>query len=346
MMIIYFKTNLIDTFVSFKKCEKRPVRGISKQLFIENDIQKTDDNDWDIYIPCGYNNVENELSNLTVFNEKQKIYGIPGCDKIVSKNNLWSIIESEYGRDEASTIMPETFVYSKTEDMDRFKNKYSKNNIYLLKRNVQRKKGIQISNDYTTLVNGYLNNFKLIQEFKQSYLINNRKFNLRYYMLIIGQNDNINVFIHNYNKILYASKLVSDDKMDFESNITNSYNLEQDIYNSHPFNLKELCNLVPDLIGIEKEINSVLLKLCRAIVLPLNKVITIKNNQKFQLFGIDVIIDKNKKPYVLEINKGPDMKAKDDRDKLMKTKILNDVFSKIEVINNDSFNLFDKIYSV
>ena len=89
-----------------------------------------------------------------------------------------------------------------------------------------------------------------------------------------------------------------------------------------------------------------MLKLSRAIVLPLNNVISIKKNQKFQLFGIDLIIDKNKKPFILEINKGPDMKPKDDRDKAMKTKILNDLFSKIEVINNDSFNLFDKIYSV
>ena len=143
--------------------------------------------------------------------------------------------------------MPETFVFSNKEDMNVFMKKYDKNKIYLLKRNVQRKKGIQISNDYTTLINGHLNNFKLIQELKESYLINNRKFNLRYYMLIVGKDNNIDVYIHNYNKVLYASKIVSNDKLDFESNITNSYNVEKDIYKSHPFNLKELCNLIPSL---------------------------------------------------------------------------------------------------
>ena len=38
------------------------------------------------------------------------------------------------------------------------------------------------------------------------------------------------------------------------------------------------------------------------------------------MFGVDVIFD-NLKPYILEINKGPDMIPKDDKDKLIKYKL-------------------------
>ena len=53
------------------------------------------------------------------------------------------------------------------------------------------------------------------------------------------------------------------------------------------------------------------------------------------------------KPYILEINKGPDMKPKDDRDKKMKLKVLNDMFSKMEIIDpEDDYNLFEEIYTI
>ena len=37
-------------------------------IFKKNNISKERNSNWDIYLPCGYNNIENEL---TVFNNKQ-----------------------------------------------------------------------------------------------------------------------------------------------------------------------------------------------------------------------------------------------------------------------------------
>ena len=51
----------------------------------------------------------------------------------------------------------------------------------------------------------------------------------------------------------------------------------------------------------------------------------------FQLFGADIILDKNGNPYLLEINKGPDMIPKFDKDYVLKRHIYNETFNKIGI---------------
>ena len=46
------------------------------------------------------------------------IFGISDCDKIVSKNSIWNLIEQRYGRNIGKSLMPETFVYSNKNDMN------------------------------------------------------------------------------------------------------------------------------------------------------------------------------------------------------------------------------------
>ena len=340
-----------EFFLSYKRCDKKKIKGIIKDIFDKNEITK-DNTNWDIFIPCGYTNLEKELKTLKLFNKKQKIFGISGCDKIVSKNNLWKLLKNEYTWDKASTIMPGTYVFSDDDDMQRFSKKFSKNNIYILKKNLQRKKGLRISNNYYNILNSKYDKFKLIQEFKESYLINNRKFNLRYYLLIISKNDKISIYLHKYNKILYAKENVSKDKLNFDSNVTNSYLMDDNLYKNNPFNSEELFKFMKtkesdkNIEKIEKNIKNIFVLFSRAITLYLNTQEHVKKNESFQLFGVDVIIDNKLAPYILEVNKGPDLKAKNDRDKKLKTKVLNDIFSKLELIHQDDYNLFEEIYSI
>ena len=102
----------------FTKCESSNVRGIMKDIFLKNNISKS--TDWDIYIPCGYNNVESELKKVNAIRDDQIIFGISGCDKIVSKNNIWTLLSDSFGRKKASSIMPETYVLNNEEDMRKF----------------------------------------------------------------------------------------------------------------------------------------------------------------------------------------------------------------------------------
>lgn len=343
LTIIFITINLKEDFISYKRCSKKPLVGLTKEIFNNNNIDKKDD-DWDVYIPCGYNSVENELKYLENLEEKQKIYGIDGCDKIVAKNRLWELVVDEYGFDEAGKLMPPTYILKKNEDMAKFNKDFSKDNVYILKKNLQRKKGIKISNNLYEIENAKYDNYKLVQSMIESYLINNRKFNIRIYVLVIAKDSNIKVYLHKYNKLLYASNKVNKNRLDFDSNITNSYYVDKNIYESHPFNIAELEKLTKN-DKIESQMKEKLMKFCRAFVLPLGKLESVKKNTKFQLFGIDALYDKHGDIYFLEINKGPDMKPKDDRDKKMKMKVLNDTFSKLDLIEDDH-NLYTEIYSL
>ena len=120
--------NIYESF-NYHKCNDIKVGRILNDVFVKNNIQKSSDN-WDIYLPCGYNYVERELKTIKPQNTNQVIFGVSGCDSIVSKNRLWELIKTYYGRDKAKKIMPETWVLNDPEDMRLFMRNYDENNMY------------------------------------------------------------------------------------------------------------------------------------------------------------------------------------------------------------------------
>ena len=56
----------------------------------------------------------------------------------------------------------------------------------------------------------------------------------------------------------------------------------------------------------------------------------LKNQIRFQLFGLDYVIDKNLKPYLLEMNKAPNMTFKHG-DEEKKMKVMSDLIYLLEL---------------
>lgn len=337
------KSNIISNSNNLKyfRCDEKPLGKILDIIFINNSIIK-DNNNWDIYTPCGYNFVEKELILVTVPNDNRKryVFGINGCDNIVSKNNLWYILENKYGRDSAKNIMPETYILDNMNDMRLFKSEFNPNNIYILKKNLQRKEGLKLSNNIYEINTAFNDNYKVVQKYVRNlYLINGYKINLRIYLLVVINNNKKSFYLSNLGKCIYTSKKYSDDDYDFETNIT-SYNLDMNIYKINPRTLNELS----DYLEKQQNNSDILFKNIRNIMYKvalsseenvyqspnLNK----KNCHSFQIFGVDVIFDKLLNAYLLEINKGPDMKARDDIDFNMKYKIQNDMLNIVGILND------------
>ena len=63
------------------------------------------------------------------------------------------------------------------------------------------------------------------------------------------------------------------------------------------------------------------------------------NNLKFQLYGVDVSINNKFNAQIMEINKGPDLGAKDKRDSELKHNLVEDILNIIGIIkkNNNDF---------
>ena len=318
-----------EGFISYTRCSQKPLGNLNKLIFHKHNI--TYKSNGIIYIPCGYNGVEMELKYLKPYSY-QKIFGISGCDKIVSKNNIWKILVNKYGRRESSYIMPETFI---TID-NIFRNQYHSNDIYILKKNLQRKQGLYLTRDYKQITNSFRKGFKVVQKYYSNpLLVNQRKINLRIYLLITCYQKKMKGWIHNLGKCLYTNKDYTNNNLDFETHIT-SVNLDINIYNNNPFTLDQLKHYLVkkgyNTNILFKTIESHLFKMLSAVEPYLGKLDNIKNNQSFQLFGIDFFVTENLYPYLLEINKGPDMIPKNTIDQALKTIVLEDIFKLIGVI--------------
>ena len=332
--------------ILFYKCNKYVLGKIIREILLTNNIKRTHniDDNWLLFLPCTYNNIETEMTKMD--NTKNKIlFGIKGCDLLVSKNNLWKLLENKYTRCNAKNLMPETWILSNKEQMELFKNNFSDKNMYIMKKNVQRKEGLQLTNNLQEIINNNDKKFRVVQKYmKNTYMINKRKINLRIYLLIIYKNNELISYYYKNGKCIYTNK-DSTGSDNLEENIT-SLNLNMDIYKKNPFDLFELAQYMnnKDYILLITNIINNLKKLESAY----KNLLTQKNKSTnkhtyFQLFGLDYIFDNNFNVYLLEINKGPDMSSKSDKDYLLKYRIYEDLFNKLNILEYKKNITFIKI---
>lgn len=346
--IAIYSSSHIESFStsSFKyyKCSNKQLSPIMSSLFNQLNITKGDINDWQLYLPCGYNNIESDLLQIKLPSSTQHLYifGINGCDNMVSKNGIWLALCNKYGRIKASTIMPETYILNDATQMDLFKQNYSSDNIYILKKNIQRKEGLKLTSDYNEIVSENKGEFKVVQKYiRNIYLVNGKKVNLRIYLLVIISNGVVKCYISKDGKCIYTNKNYDDSNLNFENNIT-SYQLDINIYKTHPYDLTELYEHINkngnDSSILINNINTILSEMCTCLSFYFyqsnNLISSSVQTTSFQLFGLDVIFTKDLVPYLLEVNKGPDMKPRNDKDKQLKTKVQLDMLNL--VLNTDT----------
>ncbi len=182
-----------------------------------------------------------------------------------------------------------------------------------------------------------MNSFKIIQEgIDNLYLVKNRKINIRLYVVIVCKNNIKKFYLYEKGKCIYANKK-NNENLDKEVQLT-SYNLDKDIYSNHPETLDELKKymkeknykiLYTNIIDLFKNVfEGIKDEICN------NK--KLSNITTFQLFGCDIIFNKNLNPFLLEFNKGPSMKFITDVDKQMKLGLIEDVFSLVGLLKKNN----------
>jgi len=342
-MIIYLLTRN-NRKITYYKCPQKPVMNLLQDIFDQNRI-KSNKEDFDLFIPCGYNFVEKELSEIIV-PKGRYIFGLKGCDKIVSKNNLWNLLVLAFNKSGASRIMPETYLIQNVNEYDVANQKISQGKVLICKKNIQRKQGLKLVMNHFELKDARDQDFKLAQIFFTDTLqINQRKLNMRVYYVIKKVGKKLEFFVNNNGKVLYTAEKTTGP-IRFQSHIT-SFQMDPEIYKKEnlPFDFKALKTYLGDE-RYRKIWNKIIEKikfLSNAIAYSFNDD---KFNDKvcFQLFGMDVIINGDD-PYILEINKGPDMVPKSDNDKLLKKGIFEEMFNLVGILKSRRNN-FVKVYSV
>ena len=288
-----------------------------------------------LYMPCTYNNVELELYNIPSDQvANSKIFAIPGCDILASKDTLWHQLEKTYTRMHASRIMPETYITASASDMNLFVSNYTHGTTYILKKNIQRKRGIIILNNLADILNTVHRDprYVIIQHYiSNPFLINNRKLNIRLYVAVVCKPDTKpKGYLHPLGKCIYTNQdYQSNDITNLERHLT-SLNLDVGIYSSLPYNLQQLEKLLTT-----QKYSTVWDKIVKKLGMVMQAVKAgicqdVKGKVNFQLFGVDVMLDDMLEPWILEFNKGPDMTYKMAMDKEIKEKVYEDLFAMID----------------
>jgi hypothetical protein len=354
-------------------CNYKMVNTI-QQVLDDFNIKRVDNQISDIIFPCAYDEIDKEINEFKPEdNPNTKFFIIKDADQLIGKDLLWFNLVNYYGISKASTIMPMSYILIHNDDMNRFKNDYNKNNLYILKKNIQRQEGLKITNDLNEIFKGKDENYVIVQNLLQDpYIItdnlnnkvNNRKINMRFYILIVCNNSNMDVYVHNNGFMYYTSESFVKGSMDTSSNITTGY-IDRQVYDVNPLTHQDFRKYLDDpnrqLNPYETNIRNQKLIISNivfqriyelfkdvfiAIYNKINKNSKITNKLSFQLFGADIAINEQLIPSLMEINKGPDLGSKDKRDGDVKYKVVSDIFRIIHIIDDNNLNDFIPILSI
>lgn len=372
ILIIYqiyqYVCGMTETMINIKSIEKPTwnrndcTYGLGdtlEKVLEEYNIQRTSGNS-SMHIPCAYDEINKEINEINP-KKDQRIFIIHDADNISAKDYLWKILVQYHGLDQAKELMPNTYIMYSPEDMERFKKEYVKGKLYIMKKNIQRQEGLKITDSYDEIMNS-INSYVVVQELLQDpYIIDNRKINMRFYILVICNEENIDVYTYNDGFMYYTKEPFKMNSKDTGPNITTGY-IERKVYEINPLTHEDLRKYLdkPDRLLNQSEqmiiksglrISDVTFKriynlLHKVFLASASHICTgnkLKSAITFQLFGADIAVSNQLWPTIMEINKGPDMGAKDERDYAVKKNCTKDMLRLLGIINETGSNGFIKI---
>lgn len=243
---------------------------------------------------------------------------VPGVEFLSLKQYLWVALVRHHGRGAAMTIMPETFVLSAKSDLVRLTHKINLNLPIkmIAKGRGHNRKAVDVVNlsDLQNLrrSDGYI----LVQELIEcSDLLDGEIFNIRVYGIINYLNGRLSGVIAREGKIIYSES--ADNPITVNSVVkkdTLPRYTSQLFASSTPLNETDFWSGVCSLFG--KMIDSIADKTAACGALP---------NERFsQLVGLDIILNKQNVPLVLECNGRAQLHPTDEHDKALKTGVFHD----------------------
>jgi hypothetical protein len=328
---------------------KYKMTDIYMEVLNENNIYQTKNDDWTIYFPCTYDETFEEIKKLKEKNltdPNKKIFIIQNADQIASKSDLWINICNKYGINKAKKMCPMTYVLYDKNQVNQFKLDYDPNKIYILKKNIQRQEGLKITKNKDEILNANIDGFIVVQELLQNpFIINDRKINLRCYVLVVCDKGNQSVYIYQDGFMYYTKHPFINNSLNFWSNITTGY-IDRWVYHINPLTHKDFRkylqkNGIADSV-VFNNIYELIKDLMASVDVKFCKDNDFKFCTTFQLFGVDIAVNDDLSAKIIECNKGPNLNINDERDGQLKKSLVKDIFKVLGIIKND-YNDFVQI---
>ena len=291
---------------------------------------------------------------LKTLNKYQKFNHFPMTWQLSRKDNLYNnyfAMKEKFPQD--FNYMPETYVLPR--DQDYFTNEKLKNfdinnkeNLWLLKPVASsRGRGIRLLTDIEnipkkTIATHYVYN---------PHLINGRKYDMRLYLLVTGYTP-LKIYLFDNGLARFCSEKydLNPEKMnDRYIHLTNysinktSLNFEQNDSVNEEFGEKwtlftlknyfEKNNLNFDKVW--EKIKDIIIKVILSVTgmaIPLIKSFELSSGNLFELYGVDILLDENLTPWLMEVNLNPSLNCDSQLDLKVKSKLLTDIFNIIGAI--------------
>jgi len=333
-------------------CKYKMIK-IYEDVLNSYNIPKTTGNDWSIYFPCSYDDMNEEIEKIKCTDPDQRIFIVNNYNEISSKSHMWENLVNMYGRDVAQRMSPLTYILYDQLDIELLKKEFDPTKLYIMKKNVQRQEGLKITNNLDTMVAGFNDQYIVAQTLLQDpYLVHGRKINMRFYVLLVCQNNEISAYVHNDGFMYYTKMPFKPGTLDDAHNITTGY-IERWVYHVNPLTHFDFRDYLDDPAR-ELSISETLVRsqgqtvsavvfdrvydLLKRTVKSVDHTICtgskLQNAISFQLFGADIAIDDTLNPKVIEINIGPNLNTHDERDRAVKFKVVSDIFKVLQIVPN------------
>ena len=301
--------------------------------------------------------------------KNQKYNHFPSTYQIVLKDNMYKNFKRfQKLFPKIYDFVPDTYILPI--DAEIFQNIYKKNKkklwivkpvnmsrgrgVHLLKNENELKELIKKSNDENAnpdLISKYLD---------KPHLINNKKYDLRIYVLVTSftplrfyiyynglvrfatedyKRDNYdNVYIHITN---YS---INKNNLNYKANQKNNKEIEDEEENdedddSSKWSLVEYRNyfkklgLTDTMNNIWKQIEDIIIKSLITVANDNSKEISVsKANSLFELYGYDILIDESFKAWLLEVNLNPSLHCTSPLDLSIKTDLITDIFNVVGIL--------------
>lgn len=272
------------------------------------------------------------------------IYGVCGTDLMASKSALACTLGDRY-----SDLIPKTYVVEKgnpRQDYTSLLDDYTNRFVYIIKKNIQRQEGNMLTNNFADLKKLPEDAVVVQVVLPNPYLVNKRKINLRIYLLVmVSPSSECSMYMYNDGFIYYTPNPFKELSTNPGDVITTGY-IDRQVYVENPLTIRDLMVYMQRESHNFKQLFDNIVNLMKKVAEVYKPCFERENKGipgiKFLVYGCDIAPDKNLGVKLMEINKGPDLDYKDERDKAIKYEMMREAFM-IAGFSSRSSNNFIKI---
>ena len=296
--------------------------------------------DWLLYIPH-YGSTMNEELTSVVNADNRFVMGVYGSGALTRRKGVWVNLVRKFGRKKAKQIMPDTYVLSFEQDIKKL-SEFPKNQSFILKSQLHRRQGLKIVTGFDEL-NMFKEDYVIAQPLiLDLYQFKQVSFNIRVYLLLTLNKGALQGHLFYDGNCIYAIPKTEEEDI-YKNRVTNGVN---EVPDGFPFLMSELLEI--EKIDYQQFFSNLAIKvnsLLQSAAPHFGAISNLNEAYCFQVLGVDVLVDANKKPLICEINKGPGMKARNKASNDLKNEMLKDALSIVGLTqekNEGFFKVFEE----